>query len=111
VKLLGADVIRDGGSLAAFFRLEDGLLGLFLERRSGQGGARFGELRESVDVQPENGISVTPGSAREAAIFAALDRWLEKPEFSPEWVLSDDRRSEALDCVARLRNGAVGRGG
>jgi hypothetical protein len=111
VKLLGASIIRDGGSLAAFFRLDDGLLGLFLERRSDQGDTRFGELRESADVQPENGISIAPGSAREAAIFAALDRWLEKPEFSPEWALSDEGRTEALDWVRRLRNGAVSRGG
>ena len=107
MKLLGADIIRDGGSLAAFFRLDDGLLGLFLDR----GSARFGELRESADVRPENGGPIAPGSAREAAIFAALDRWLEKPEFSPEWALSDDGRTEALDCVKRLRSGAVSRGG
>lgn len=115
MKLIKADVVRDGGSLAAFFRRNDGsLLSLFLQvhhRDDQQEPWRFSELRMSDGIQPEDGWPIPKNSAVEAALFSEIDAWLQAPEFSDEWGVTAGREQGWLAWLRELREHAALRDG
>jgi hypothetical protein len=76
VKLVDADIIRDGGSLFALFRNEDGSLRSIDLRVvfPPEQPRRFGQLFDGPTV-------VTIGSEAEASVVHSLESWLAHPEF------------------------------
>lgn len=85
MELICADVCRDGGSLAADFRLHDGsLLSLLLEVcEAPERGEprRFGHLHVSDNVQNTcvKSSIISKDSAREREVVTMLDDWLSSP--------------------------------
>lgn len=115
MKLLFADVRRDGGSITLDFRLDDGRLEAIHLKVAGPGGHYCDLLVSDQIGQPHEGRTVAAGSAEEIALFERLDRWLASPAFSDEWYPQDteserhERRTAHARWVPILRKAAPGR--
>ena len=111
--LLKADVARDGGSLGAFFRRDDGnLLSLWLQvgaRNDWPARPDYRGLYLSADVRPEEGRLLALGSVEESQLFADLDRWLATPIYSSEWKPDTGWEARAFQRVQDLRTHAAKR--
>lgn len=88
MKLIGADVCRDGGSLSATFERSDGsLLSILLKvTRIPEGGKarRFRHLHVGSNIQ--NGCDpntiIAKGSSEEESFLCELDNWIEAQHVS-----------------------------
>ncbi|WP_133854680.1 hypothetical protein [Comamonas sp. JUb58] len=86
MKLINADVCRDGGSITAEFRLADkSLLSLLLEVSS-EGWPQYAHLHAGGEIQQSCDPStvVARGSLREKKIIALLAKWRDSPSRQPD---------------------------
>ncbi len=103
MELIRADIIRDGGSIVADFRQEDGaLLSILLEIGSDsepRTARRFKHLHVGPDIQNActRETLVAKGSVSECELLLALDLWLAAPK------LADSARLDQLAWVRELR--------
>ena len=100
MRLINADVCRDGGSIAADFRLGNGsILSLLLEV-SPEGWPKYAHLHAGNTVQStfDPNTVVAKGGRQEKEIISLLTNWRDLPPLEP-----DEYPMETADKQAAVR--------
>ena len=113
MKLISADVCRDGGSIAADFRLNDGsLLSLLLEV-SVKGWPYHAHLHAGTSIQNSCDAStiIEKGSLKEKEILSSLRKWKISSQLSEEMHIQPNERTNYLHWANEMCNRIENRSG
>jgi hypothetical protein len=113
MKLISADVCRDGGSIAADFRLNDGpLLSLLLEV-SFKGWPHYAHLHAGTCIQNSCDAStiIEKGSLKEKEILSSLRKWKISSLLSEEIHVHPNEKTNHLHWANEMCNRIESRSG
>lgn len=113
MKLISAEICRDGGSIAADFRLDDGSMLSFLLEVSLGNTPRYGHLHVGSDIQNSCDPStiIPKGSARESEVLALLDAWKAAQAAAGPGAEASLQMQESIDWANALCSQIEGRVG